>query len=331
MKWKIALAVVTFLIIGAPMLVLNLAVLGRAAQFEQAINGETAIPTGIASIGQKIDSMFGDYKDGLEAKALLDPNRMSTHRVVEYKTRVRIEDVLEPGEQMPAPEYHGLYVTARAPQYAMQQECPLILDTFARSCKMVRTEVDDRDDGVYEIKSKLSFLPAAEIGASQSEGNTDMHELVLRFPVDRSTDTTPASQVTERRREIYRLAEEGCAKLREDKGNCVIGNMRITADPVGKDKSDTRVRGYARLNWIGARGEELSMPLLESIEGVDLTMIGQADTGNSIFGRFAGIFSGDNGASEDAGDGPNIIRGGNALRLRKGKRGGKFVAAKTGD
>lgn len=324
MSVRLITGLIGAVVIGGPILALNFVALGRQAAFETAIDGETAVPGPIAAIGQRADSIFGDLREGREVDVLFDADALTRKRVVRFVSEISIADVLTDGEDVPDPEFHKLFLEARAPQYVMQQECPLLLETMAVRCATARTEIDQRRDGTYRLVASLAYAPDHELGAMPAEGPTDLYRVNVALSRDRLMTEIPVTEVAEIKELFIGDALKACADLREERGNCAIRTIEFSSYSVPDRPDMAKVAASASLAWVGPRADGVDNSILKNVTAATPE---EAAERASLFARVTGALTGDSDEADDAAPSkgaPTVLRGGNAFR---GASDGNFITA----
>ncbi|MEL7344928.1 MAG: hypothetical protein AAFN59_08710 [Pseudomonadota bacterium] len=309
---RIIMGLLGFAIIGIPMILLNLGALGRMAQVERAIQGETAVPGAIADAGIQVDNLFGQFVEGKEIDVLFDPNALARARHVIHIETVTLDDMLADGETRPDPALEELWVLARANARSMA-ECDVLLATIAKTCGVSKSEVDAEDDGTFEIETMISYTPSYYLGEIAVDGPKDLYTQRVRIPADRDDQLIRIADIPERRRALYEAAQQACRELRRTTQNCVIS--RITPrDSRLRDGEMTYYYLSVTLSYVGARAE-----------GVDETLLGKfissgasspADAENRA-GMLGGLLGGDDDKEEPASNRPSILRGGTGGQFQR--------------
>ncbi|MEL7025937.1 MAG: hypothetical protein AAGO57_01740, partial [Pseudomonadota bacterium] len=257
MKWRLAVALAGFVLFGIPMLLLNLGALGMQAKFENAINGRSAVPDPIANAGDSVLTAWGNFVEGQEIQALF-ADRFTRRRAIQFSELVTIEDVLAEGEEHPGREFEELWLLARAPQRAMEQECPVVLDTIGRSCAVSTASVKETsEDGTYKIEAVVGYLPDQDLITREVEGARDLYRSRVRMPKFAVHPDGVAALKRAQYAEIKRL----CDGHREEHGNCVISDVSLErGSPLDDGRAEFSVR--ASLYVVAPKGQ--------GIEGQDL-------------------------------------------------------------
>lgn len=326
MRWRLALAGVTFVIFGVPLIAINLGALGMQAKVESALGLETSVPDPVADAGGVVLDLWGNFREGREIEALFVEDQFTRKRSITYTETVTIADVLEEGEEPPAPHLEELYILARAPQRALRNECPVILETIGRACAVSTAEVDETaESGVYRIEAVVGWLPDHPLGNTAIDGARELYRSRFEFP-SRGGLTARPEAAPAAKRSLYLEVKRLCDTLRETLGNCVIGGLELkTRRPNDDGTVDFYVSGA--LYVVTPKGEKP--------EGVDL--VGTygaiyADNRSSteqkmgLLAMLGGLFGGSEPtADRNSGDGPRIIRGGHQ---RYGGNDGRFIQAR---
>lgn len=297
MKWRIITGLVGFLIIGVPMILLNLGALGRQAQVERALSGNTSVPGVIADAGTAVDGLYGDVREGQWIKALFDPEGYFNLRHVAFTETLSVDDVLGEGEIAPEEDLHRLYVVARAPGRAMAY-CDVMLETLATGCAIGSTEVDPRDDGTFNVTSRMSYRPAYDMGSTEVDGARDLYTVRVDLPRPRSDRRLARDQVGARKTEVIEATLAACDTLREERGNCVIERIDFREASVDGRSDLVAFSASASLRWVGPRAE-----------GADNTLVGQvihegssgpeeSEARQGFFQRFSAIFKRESGSGD---------------------------------
>ena len=289
---------VVLLIVGVPMLLLNLSALGMQDRWEEVLGGDRSVPTGLASAGRTVNDWVADAREGREAAALLDPVAITDHRYVQYRRAgVTVADVLAPGEAAPAPEYAHLWITARGLALAQSDGCPAILDTIATRCSAGMLDVGPADDGTFVVEARLGYTPADDPGPVPAQGRgVGIDRTTLRLPLQGSLSVAP-DQVATAERELLTAAQDACRALRADAGTCVIQSLQFSRQPRGETVNLSAAVTLASLVPDGTEA---------------LTDATEAAITGGIMDRLRGLMG---GAAEEApatGGAPRVLQGGSA-------------------
>lgn len=326
MKWKIAVAVVGFLMFSVPFLAINLGALGMQAKVERALGGDTSVPGPIADAGGEVLNIWGNFREGREIDALFVPDRFTRRRSINYTETLSITDVLADGETAPDPEFEELWMIARAPQRALDMECPIVLETIGRACAVSTAKVEKTDEpGVYDIEAVVGYLPDHELGSTDVEGERDLYRARLRLPA-RGGIALPPEGRGAAKRTLYQEIERACDTVREDRGNCVISELQLRE---GRTNDNGTVDYFvtANLYTVGPKG---SGQATDDLVGTYGATFAENQTGIEeklgILGTISAFLGiGESTQTASRGDGPRIIRGGHN---RYGGSDGRFIPAR---
>lgn len=323
MKWKIAVFLVSFVIIGVPMLAVNLGALGMQARMEKLINGQSHVPDPVADAGDVVLDLWGDFKEGREIDALFVADRFTRKRSIEYREIVSINDMLGEGEKAPAPEFEELWVLARAPQRVLERECPVALETIARSCAVSTAKVEARKDGTYEIEAVVGYLPDNDLGSTEVEGPRALYRAYMQLPGRGGISVRPEASDAAKR-SLYLEIEHACDKMRETRGNCVIADLRFQARSANADGT-VPYFASASLYTVGPEGSGKPGDDLVGTYGGSTFAQGTSGNGEkfSLLASIQGLFGSSSGGAKN--EGPTILRGGHT---RYGGNDGRFIPAK---
>ena len=316
MKWKLLAFLAPLVLFGGPILYINLVALGRQAAFEETVTGETAVPQPIASAGKHASMLLDNFRKRQETADVFDAEDFSRRRVLQISRPISIEEVLSPGEAVPDPEFQSLYIEARAPVLTMQQECPLLLASFARSCVAQSSQVQRNDDGSYTLKARLAFIQAADTGPLPDAIPEDLIVEKIVLPREFARKALSPKQVLEAKSLFFDVTTETCAAQQDAYGNCVVRSVDFEIRTHRDDPDLFSVSGRARLESIPNASE--SIKLTEA-----------AGTSSGLASRFAKLKAsllggGDDQTAKKSSNKPKILRGGSAFR-KAGE--GRFVQA----
>lgn len=316
MKANLIIGLFGAVIIGIPMLLLNLGVLGRMAQVERAINGETAVPDTIANAGIGVDNMFGRFVEGQEINVLFDPDALARARHVIHKDVVTIEDMLADGEARPEPQFEQLWVVARANQRAMD-ECDALLATIAKTCGVSKSSVDAEDDGTFEIESMLSYTPSYYLGEIDVDGPRDLYTQRIKLPADRDAQQIPISAIPERRKELYAAAQQACRELRRTTQNCVISKI-VPRDNRMRNGETTWYYLSVTLSYVGERADGVDETLLGRLVSDGASSPADAEARSGAFGAITEMLGGGGEAdAKPSTNRPSVLRGGGGGQFQR--------------
>lgn len=244
------LAVLLPCAIGIPMLVFNLGMIGTWAGFEEDMGKVPTAPAPIASVGKFISGAWFAHQDRSEREEIFDATAMTIKRTVEFSRHVTIEDVLRPGETVPRPEFHHLYILARAPAFAMD-ECPRLLAELATTCVVGRTSVEPRDDGAYRLTTHYVYLPEQPFGDISQIARATLDREQVDLTPDIRNAQVAAADLPALRLETYRAAMLACENLRQQTGSCAIGEISFDQTRQAEDRPGYyEVKASAALNWL---------------------------------------------------------------------------------
>ena len=324
MKWKIAVALVGFLMFSVPMILVNLGALGMQAQVERALGGPTSVPDPVADAGDKVLTVWGNFKEGREIDALFVEDKFTRRRSIAYTERVTIEDMLKADEAAPEPEFEELWILARASQRALEKECPIVIETIGRACAVSTAKVEKTStDGLYEIEAVVGYLPDHALGDTKVEGQKDLYRARIRLPA-RGGIAVPPEGSDAAKRTLYQEIERACDSVREQRGNCVLSELILRSD---RARADGKVPYYvtANLYTVGPKGSGLET---DDLVGTYGSTFAENKTGLEeklgLIGMLSGLFGGGE-QTASKGDGPRIIRGGHN---RYGGNDGRFIQAR---
>lgn len=262
MTGKIVLGLVGTIVIGTPIILLNLGVLGTMAQVETAITGETDVPQPVAQVGIGVADAFGRFAEGQSMATLFDPDLLARARHVLHKQTVTIDDVLGPDEARPAPGLEKLWITARANSLAMP-ECDRVLATIAKTCGVSKSEVKESDDGTFSIESMLSYVPSYYLGEAETGRSSDLYTRHVEIPAERSERRiTNISRLPALREEYYAAAKQACRELRRETQNCVVSKIEPELRDIRGEEGAYTYHVRVTMNYVGPRAEGSNESLL---------------------------------------------------------------------
>ncbi|MEL7460842.1 MAG: hypothetical protein AAFX45_01575 [Pseudomonadota bacterium] len=326
MKWKIAVAVVGFLMFSVPFLAINLGALGMQARVERIIGGTTSVPDPVADAGDQVLNIWGNFREGREIDALFVADNFTRRRSITYTETLSIDDLLAEGETPPAPAFEDLWMIARAPGRAMDRECPIVLETIGRACAVSTAKVEKTDEpGIYDIEAVVGYLPDHDLGSTAVEGQRDLYRARIRLPARRGIAVPPDGRGAVKR-SLYQEIERACDDVRERRGNCVISELTLRE---GRTNDNGTVEYYATANLytVGPKG---SGQQNDDLVGTYGATFAENQTGIEenlgILGSLSALLGlGEKSQTASRGDGPRIIRGGHN---RYGGSDGRFIPAR---
>lgn len=323
MKWRLILAGAVFVIFGIPLLAINLGALGMQAKVENALNGETSVPGPIADAGGHVVDIWGTFREDREIDALFVADRFTRRRSIRLSETVTIADMLGEGDAAPGPGLEELWVHAHAPQWALERECPVVLETIGRACAVSTAMAEPTSEpGTYRIEAVLGYLPDHDLGDTAIDGPRDLYRARVRLPGKGGLFALPAARDTATRR-LYREAETACDALRESRGNCVLADLEISA---GGPDTEGRVPYHLTASLYTVAPKD-TRPAGEDLVGSYGSTFAEETGGLAErLGLGAGLafLFGGGGQTASAGDSPSILRGGHQ---RYGGNDGRFIAA----
>ncbi len=324
MKWKIAVALVGFLMFSVPFLLVNLGALGMQAKVERALGGKSTVPDPVADAGDKVLTLWGNFREGREIDALFVDDKFTRRRSINYSEKVSIDDMLNEGEVAPDRQFEELWILARAPQRALGKECPVVLETLGRACAVSTAKVESTsEDGIYRIEAVVGYLPDHNLGDTRVEGKSDLYRARMRLPA-RGGIALPPEGRDAAKRTLYQEIERACDGVREKRGNCVVSELTLHED---RPRADGNVPFYATANLytVGPKGSGLAN---EDLVGTYGSTFAENKTGLEeklgLIGMLSGLFGGSE-QSASKGEGPRILRGGHN---RYGGSDGRFIQAR---
>lgn len=323
MKWNLILAAFLFVVLGVPLIILNLGALGMQARVEKAVLGETVVPGAIADAGDEVLDVWGDFREDREIDALFVEDRFTRRRSVTYSETVTLDDLLADGETPPDAAFEELWVLARASQRALEKECPVVLDTIGRACAVSSATADARDDGRWRIKAVVGYLPDEPLGDIAVDGRQALYRNGLRVPPGRGSLRLAPEAREAAKRSLYGEVARACDEMRAAQGNCVIGGLEFRESRPGADGL-VSYSATASLYTVGPAG--LAEAGLSHVRTYEKELA--AGDKSSVFAALIEMFgTGDAksvGVAMSGGDGPVILRGGHQ---RYGGNDGRFTPA----
>ena len=322
MKSRLIVSAFISVIVGIPILLINLYALGSWEKFSRIVepfsdgNPAASGPPGpLGDIGLSFYDMVEGHKEAREIDMIFDPDTPTQHRRVTWRLYVTIDDVLADFEPRPEPELEPLYILARAPRLAMQA-CAEMLEDMAKGCGFAGAEIDAQKDGVYRLEMKIGFLPSDPVGdIANADGATLEREFATAAGIaSLDLSNVPMTERPEMRRKLRRLAREYCAELRDRTGTCVITGLTITERPTSIGSQTYRLELSASFAWL-KKDPAATSGMTASI---DAEPAGEGVAG--FFKSMAASFSG-NGAAEAADtkpEAPVIRNGGGAFKDASG-------------
>lgn len=162
------------------------------------------------------------FKNRAELRAYYSLEDITDRREVSFQFQMEFNDLLAPGEDVPDPALHELYVKARAPALLISY-CPELLGSMAKSCDVNSAGGSISRDGRVTVSGGLGYLPAYDFGNVADVENGDiMSARVELFPRDSELLAT-----LENRALAITKALKLCDEVRRQLGNCVIADLSI--------------------------------------------------------------------------------------------------------
>ena len=311
---------VVLVIVGVPMLLVNLSALGMQDSWEQVMGGERTVPTSVASAGRAVNDWFADAREGQIASALFDPVTITDHRYVQMKrSGLTVSDVLAPGEAAPAPEYAHLWIAARGLALAQAEGCPMLLETIATRCSAGRLDVKPRDDGTFHLEARLGYAPADAPGPVPAQGRgVELRDLRLRLPESGGLRLT-GDNAPDVQRQLVLAAQEACRSLKAEQGTCVIRSLQFVERQRG---ATGEMSASVTLSWLASEGDGRQASLTvpdrvreAALDGADdaTPPVTEAAAAGGIFATLKGLLGGGGGtARSGSGEAPRVLQGGAA-------------------
>lgn len=305
-------------VIAIPIILLNLSAIGSWASFEESMGDEasSAVPPVLGGLGKSLNSLWGGHVASNERAAIFDAERLTKKRVVTYRRSISLDMVLEPGETPPHPDFHDLFILARAPTLSTER-CPEMLAKFATACAVGRISISEGRNSPPVLSTTYGYLPGYDFGDTS---NIDKAELEREFVdlVDRKgNERIREGDLPALRAAIYDLAIQECASLRADKGSCMITDLRITEIADAKRPGFYRVHAKSVMKWL--KGPEHAGPGMAAMrDGSSRHSVADDATVAGFFTKVASTVkdtvTGSASASKPAPDKPVVRNGGNAFR-----------------
>lgn len=231
MKWKIALLLLG-IVVMSPIIALNVWGIKMslwANDVQEAnramINGEPNVEMPEVPFGAVFSFLEG-VEDRAEIERAFSLNELNNTRIVNIRNILSIEDVLQPDEAPPAPEFALLYVSARAPQYA-QKLCEEVFASLGRRCQVLKASVPLVRNGRYYVSARLAYLPDYDMGEPAPAENAELLEIRVSapfmYPAIRINVNTPENRVL-----YLNSAKAVCERVRAQFGNCIVGKAILT-------------------------------------------------------------------------------------------------------
>ncbi|MEM9707782.1 MAG: hypothetical protein AAF871_03255 [Pseudomonadota bacterium] len=313
MKLRLAISAVGFVLIGIPIILLNLGALGLQAKWETALGGETAVPAPIASAGDKVLSRWANFKEGAAIDALFAAEQFTRRRSIVVSERLSVEAVLVEGETPPPSAYHALWLQSRGPEFLRDRDCPAVLASVGRSCAVSSVRVrEPRNDGTFQIDGVLGYLPDEPLGDINIEGPRDLYRTRVEVPSDGALILRPEGAQAAKRA-LFQQIDALCDQMREELGNCVVAGLQFDPGRVQRDGLQ-QFRATASLYHVGPAGssnEELVGTFNQTTAALDG---GSAAGAAGMFAGLKTLFGGSDqsaaAADMGSGDMPRVIRGG---------------------
>ena len=314
MKSRLIVSAFISVIIGIPILLVNLYALGSWEKFSRIEEfftdgkpADSGPPGPLGDIGLSFYDMVEGHKERRKADAIFDPNTPTQHRRLSWNVHLTVDDVLKPGETRPDPELEPLYLLARAPALAMEV-CTDMLGDMAKGCGFAGAEIKPNRAGMHKLELKIGFLPADPVGDTSHIATASLETEILSLAERVHDRQAVAPEDRAAVRAAFRqLARDDCAALREKVGSCVITALHINERPTTHGDGMWWLSATATLTWLK------SDPTAEAdLAALDSESSGLAGLLNSITGGGAAAA----GPAEDSA--PVVLNGGGAFKNASG-------------
>lgn len=178
--------------------------------------------------------------------AVVDTASLNDARVVAFSRHVALADL--PGATdatlyQSRAEIAGL---AAARQMA-DAECAIMIKSFATACQFDSARAQILDNGMIRLDYALSFAAATPIGDVEGLKDGVLVPQIVAL-TDRDGIDVPAADLPAEREKFYAAAEDACAGLRADKGNCVISEMTFAERPA--DDGSVKLSATAEIAYL---------------------------------------------------------------------------------
>jgi hypothetical protein len=161
--------------------------------------------------------------------AVVDTASLNDERVVTFSRKVTLADL--PGATDATLYQSRAEIAGLAAARQMSDaDCALIIKSFATACQFSSARAQVGDDGMVRLDYALSFASATP--TDNVEGLKDGVLVPQRIRLtDRQGIDVAAEDLPAAREKFYAAAEDACADLRAEKGNCVIAEMTFAEEP----------------------------------------------------------------------------------------------------
>ncbi|MDV7141392.1 hypothetical protein R3X27_01715 [Tropicimonas sp. TH_r6] len=213
------------------------------------------------------------------------------HSVSVYEF-VRIEDILAPGEVMPDPVFHKLYVTSRAPM-RMIAYCDDVIETIGLLCDVGAPNVRDWGDGRYEITARLYYRPSFDMGERKLVRGGGWQTGTVDLGGNRRSDDTAPIYSTGNRRAALERVRDICGKLVAQYGTCVPASIKFNrAGYFGaeSEEKETRMSVSVNVNVYAMQSEKSYREIQAAIRdaaGPDRSLAATPQSGISAAGSMS--------------------------------------------
>ena len=180
----------------------------------------------------EVENIADDRAAQIGFRALSSPDSLMRHRAVHLSTVVSLEDLLEPGEAQPDPDFAELLVKARVSSYG-KAECARLMKLLASQCVVESAQATKRRDQLFNLRLVLTFVQKDHFGVVNEDSRLSYQEVDEVLPTSGAAVTTTRSKAEADREKLYRDAVMLCRKLREIEGNCAIYRLAISARDQG--------------------------------------------------------------------------------------------------
>ncbi len=171
---------------------------------------------------------------------------------------VRLEDILAPGEALPDPVFHKLYVTARAPM-RMIEFCEDVVATIGELCDVGTPNIRDWGDGRFEITARLYYQPGFDMGERKLVRGGGWQTGTVDLGGGRRSDDENPIYNRENRRAALERVREMCDTLVVQYGSCAPTSIKFDRSGYfgeDTDEKETRMSVSVNVNVYAMQSEE---------------------------------------------------------------------------
>jgi hypothetical protein len=168
-------------------------------------------------------------KADILALTMANPAAMGDGRLVRLQWQTTLAALLDADATVPAAEEDRLKLAEDSLAQTAQDLCAMLPKDFAATCRLHTAKLDvdaARQDQLVTMAVELTFVPVVPVGALPTD-NPPLGLYSQTIPLDGGADMATSLQAATAR------AEEACATIRAEKGNCMIAELTVNGAAPG--------------------------------------------------------------------------------------------------